>query len=421
MSDVLSKVKITNSGYLRICEECTDCKQTIAELPTEGVEIGTRYFVYETELYYTWDGTEWKPTGGEVNLGGGGSGGGSTPTIGDNGNWYIDGKDTGKPSRGEKGETGATGQKGDKGDPGEKGETGAQGEQGLPGEKGDTGAKGDKGDKGDQGEQGIQGEKGSTGATGARGSRWNSGTKITGTSTTATIFSGSGITDAKVNDYYLNTSTYNVYQCTTAGTASVAKWKYVGCLKGSDATVTVDSALSETSTNPVQNKIVNAGLADLEYLLLGEKTYITPEVTLSYPDAMTNTEESLITDYGILRDIGTITYYITDYVLRLKEQLTWKSRIVSFTSIGGNISVPELATANDITIVIQCGTTNFYYDFQFVPKAQLSGKYLRGYTNGNYKGCCCMVASFTSNVIAITVLNVENTSYTNGRVIILYR
>lgn len=40
---------------------------------------------------------------------------GITPTIGDNGNWYLGSTDTGKPSRGEKGETGATGQTGQAG------------------------------------------------------------------------------------------------------------------------------------------------------------------------------------------------------------------------------------------------------------------------------------------------------------------
>lgn len=72
MGKVLDKVKVTNSGYLRICHECNDCKDTLADLPTEGVEIDTRYFVYETELYYTWTGTEWVPTGGEFDLGGSG-------------------------------------------------------------------------------------------------------------------------------------------------------------------------------------------------------------------------------------------------------------------------------------------------------------------------------------------------------------
>lgn len=49
---------------------------------------------------------------------------------------------------------------------------------------------------------------------------------MTGTSTTGTIFSGSGITDAIVGDMYLNTSTCYVYQCTLAGNASTARWAY---------------------------------------------------------------------------------------------------------------------------------------------------------------------------------------------------
>lgn len=43
---------------------------------------------------------------------------GSVVTIGDNGNWFIDGVDTGKPSRGEKGE---------QGEPGEPGQPGGDG------------------------------------------------------------------------------------------------------------------------------------------------------------------------------------------------------------------------------------------------------------------------------------------------------
>lgn len=51
-------------------------------------------------------------------------------SIGDNGNWYVNGKDTGTAARGEKG---------DKGDTGERGERGFQGETGEPGETGDPG------------------------------------------------------------------------------------------------------------------------------------------------------------------------------------------------------------------------------------------------------------------------------------------
>lgn len=70
--------------------------------------------------------------------------------------------------------------------------------------------------------------QGSAGAS----SEWYTGTGITGTSTTATIFSGSGVSAATVGDMYLNTSTYNTYRCTTAGAASAAKWVYVCNIKG---------------------------------------------------------------------------------------------------------------------------------------------------------------------------------------------
>ena len=54
------------------------------------------------------------------------------------------------------------------------------------------------------------------GATGTTGSQWYSGTGITGTSTTPTIFSNSGVSSARVNDMYLNTTTSYTYKCTSA-------------------------------------------------------------------------------------------------------------------------------------------------------------------------------------------------------------
>ncbi len=97
------------------------------------------------------------------------------------------------------------------------------GPQGPIGPKGDTGA---------QGSTGATGATGAKGDTGQRGSLWYNGTGITGTSTTATVFSGSGVTAALVNDYYQNTGTGadrgRVYRCTVAGAATVAKWVYAG-------------------------------------------------------------------------------------------------------------------------------------------------------------------------------------------------
>lgn len=62
---------------------------------------------------------------------------GSTPEIGPDGDWYIKGVSTGKPSRGQKGD------RGEKGDPGPQGLTGPKGATGDRGPRGDKGATGD--------------------------------------------------------------------------------------------------------------------------------------------------------------------------------------------------------------------------------------------------------------------------------------
>ena len=108
---------------------------------------------------------------------------GITPTIGDNGNWYLGNTDTGKPSRGKmgpqgpkgdtgpigpagpKGDTGATGPKGDKGDIGPAGPKGDTGDVGPAGPKGDTGGTGPQGPKGDKGADGQDGAPGKNGIT----------------------------------------------------------------------------------------------------------------------------------------------------------------------------------------------------------------------------------------------------------------
>ena len=79
---------------------------------------------------------------------------GVTPHIGDNGNWYLGGTDTGKPSRGA---TGAKGDAGATGPAGPQGHAGAPGKDGAPGAPGAQGEKGEKGEKGDPGTPGAAG------------------------------------------------------------------------------------------------------------------------------------------------------------------------------------------------------------------------------------------------------------------------
>lgn len=106
------------------------------------------------------------------------------------------------------------------------------------------------------------------GAAGAS-SKWYTGTGITGTSTTPTIYSGSGVSSAVVGDMYLNTSTGNTYRCTTEGNASTAKWVYESNIKGDDGvtfTPSVDAGGDISWTNdgglpnpPTQNIMGPAG------------------------------------------------------------------------------------------------------------------------------------------------------------------
>src|SRR5574344_1956618 len=64
------------------------------------------------------------------------------------------------------------------------------------------------------------------------GSMWYTGTGITGTSATPSIFVSSGVAMAQTNDMYLNTNTGNIYQCTLGGDASTATWLYKMTITG---------------------------------------------------------------------------------------------------------------------------------------------------------------------------------------------
>ena len=70
------------------------------------------------------------------------------------------------------------------------------------------------------------------GEDGTRGSEWYAGEKLLGDSTVGMIFPESGISDARVNDRYVNPFTGNLYACVRAGAADVAKWAYIGNIKG---------------------------------------------------------------------------------------------------------------------------------------------------------------------------------------------
>ena len=130
-----------------------------------------------------------------------------------------------------------------------------------------------------------------------RGSRWNEGTEITGTSTTATVFSESGITDALVNDQYLNTSTGNTYRCTVAGAAATAKWVYTGCIKG---------AKGDTGATGAQGEKGDAGAAGVRGSRWTEGTAITGTSITPTVFSGTDIEDALAEDLYLNTDTGNV-------------------------------------------------------------------------------------------------------------------
>lgn len=175
--------------------------------------------------------------------------------------------------KGERGQRGSKGEKGEKGDTGEQGLQGIQGEngrdgvdgqdgksayetwlslgnsgtesdfitslkgergeQGLRGEKGETGLAGEKGDKGDAGEQGIQGEKGADGIDG---------------------FSP---------EIAVSEDTETSYRLLITNRTDTFETPNLKDISGGGTNVTVDSELSGTSENPVQNKAIFSEISAL--------------------------------------------------------------------------------------------------------------------------------------------------------------
>lgn len=133
--------------------------------------------------------------------------------------------------KGPKGDKGDTGSQGPQGIPGAKGDTGPQGIQGEQGEQGIQGPKGDTGSQGPQGKQGIQGPKGEKGDTGPQGEQGPQG-----------IQGPKGDTGEQGPQ----------------GIQGVQGPK--GDTGPQGPAVPIDSALSSSSTNPVQNKVVTNAL-----------------------------------------------------------------------------------------------------------------------------------------------------------------
>jgi hypothetical protein len=161
-----------------------------------------------------------------------------------------------------------------------------------------------------------------------KGSTWYAGDGITGTSTTPTAYSESGVTYALAEDLYLNTTgddRANVYQCTLEGDADTALWVYVMSIKG-DAVEVVNNLNSDSTTKALSAK-------------MGKELYNLMKTAGIYPLCVTPTiSDTSYTASLVVKDVNS-TFTVTDMD---DNQGTY-----SYTSQGGDTA----------TVIITIGTS----------------------------------------------------------------
>lgn len=202
--------------------------------------------------------------------------------------------------------------------------------------------KGEKGDQGLQGVQGVQGVKGDTGAKGDRGA----------TGAAATIRIGTVTTGASGSEAVV----------TNVGTANDAVFNFTlpRGEKGADGGIDVDAELSDTSTNPIQNKAVNTAINTVK----SNMTQGFQTINASIPTKVSALEN----DAGYL-NMGTLPIFpSTDSANTWKECQTFneailreavliKARIVKEVYQSEYINVPTVTPTKSTICLVTTGAT----------------------------------------------------------------
>lgn len=231
-----------------------------------------------------------------------------------------------------------------KGAKGDKGEQGIQGATGPQGEKGSTGATGPRGLQGETGPQGERGPQGLQGPQGEKGDKGEKGDQGTGVTIKGKYDSLSALQAAhpKGNDgdaYMVGTSLY-------AWTGSA--WVDCGNIqgpkgdrgdtgpqgatgpqgpkgdKGDGADITVDAELSNTSTNPIQNKAVKVAIDTVA-------ASIPKKVSALENDANYLTQHQSLAGYAKTSEANTWTGQQNFYDLMLNRE-KYTTYVVNGTS-----------------------------------------------------------------------------------------
>lgn len=272
--------------------------------------------------------------------------------------------------------------------------------------------------KGPQGEQGIPGIQGEQGDQGIRGSRWTEGTAITGTSTTPTVFSGTGISDALAEDMYLNTDTGNAYRCTTGGVATVAKWVYACNLKGIKGDT---GAKGDPGTAGPKGEKGDTG----EQGPKGDTPTVADNMTVSFTEEATR--ENIATGEKMSVLMGKIKKFFTDLTApAFAQMITTKEDLLATKAAG---YVPDAKAVADAYTELNGNLSELTNDIYLKARTDAGGdidlpvigsgkKIIYAYNNANL----FVIPRFiiARNCWGVKVLNAEWIPVANTEVIIYY-
>ena len=165
------------------------------------------------------------------------------------------------------------------------------------------------------------GAGGTTWADVVYNTKWNLGTSISGEASD-NVFSGSGLENSYVDDFYLNTNTFELYKCTKSGEAATATWSKIGVIKGSDGSAGEKGDTGAQGAQGPQGEKGDTGNNGAKGQgIFTAKEALTPSGTTT-ADKINNGENIAQNDtiIDINGDVFTVTS-ISDSTINLSEKL----------------------------------------------------------------------------------------------------
>jgi len=235
------------------------------------------------------------------------------------------------------------------------------------------------------------------------GSQWYTGTAMSGTSTSST-YSYTSCPLVKVGDIYLNTSYGYIYQCTTAGSGTTARWQYKACIRGPQGATGATGSYFPSNGYASMDDLTS----DVNDLVGNEKLAPPTSITIACRDSQhqwlanyicpDNQDHTSIFQQAInqLYIGGKITVLEGDYTIKGPLSLSGKKIIIegmgSGTSINVNGTFVTSGGNNNITIrdidIVASNVDGGIFDLTNTDKINLDN--------------CSMSVSIKSGIVAST-------------------